>query len=103
MPDMRKRMISALETIPGVKSVGLTDLPPLSFDGHRLPVYTDETTDLRPPNAAARPFSFNISPQYFDAAGTALLAGRTFDWHDDKNAPRCGHHQSGVCAQNLWL
>jgi predicted permease len=85
--NIRKRMISALEAIPGVKSVGLTDLPPLSFDGHRLPVYTDETTDLRPPNAAARPFSFNIAAQYFDAAGTALLAGRTFDWHDDKNAP----------------
>ena len=34
------------------------------------------------------PFMYNISPEYFAAAGTALLAGRTFTWHDDKNAPR---------------
>src|SRR5262249_36749494 len=25
---------------------------------------------------------------YFHAAGTALLSGRTFTWHDDKDAPR---------------
>ena len=31
---------------------------------------------------------FNISPEYFRAAGTALLSGRSFTWHDDKNAPR---------------
>ena len=34
------------------------------------------------------PYLYNISPEYFHAAGTALLAGRTFTWHDDKNAPR---------------
>jgi len=28
-----------------------------------------------------------VSPGYFDAAGTSLLAGRAFSWHDDKNAP----------------
>ena len=39
-------------------------------------VFTDETTDLRPSNAAADAFMFNISPDYFHAAGTALLAGR---------------------------
>jgi hypothetical protein len=31
---------------------------------------------------------YDISPLYFEAAGTALLAGRTFSWRDDKNAPR---------------
>ncbi len=31
---------------------------------------------------------FNISPGYFHAAGTALLTGRAFTWHDDKNSPR---------------
>jgi len=30
---------------------------------------------------------FNVSPEYLEAAGTPLLAGRTFTWHDDKNAP----------------
>jgi len=84
---MRKRMIAAAATIPGVKSVGLTDAPPLTLDAHRLPVFADETTDLRPSNALALPFVLNIAGEYFDAAGTALLSGRTFTWNDDKNAP----------------
>jgi predicted permease len=87
VPPMRRRMIDAMETIPGVKAVGLVDLPLLAFDGHRTNVFTDETTDLRPSNAAARPFIYNIAAEYFNAAGTALLSGRTFTWHDDKNAP----------------
>jgi ABC-type antimicrobial peptide transport system permease subunit len=51
-------------------------------------VFTDQTTDLRPVNAASEAIEYNVSPAYFQAAGTALLAGRTFTWHDDKNSPR---------------
>jgi hypothetical protein len=31
--------------------------------------------------------SFKISPEYFQAAGSALVAGRSFNRHDDRNAP----------------
>jgi predicted permease len=87
--EMQRRMIDAVETIPGVKFVGLIDWAPLVSGGERgSQVFTDVTTDLRPSNAAADPFGFSISPEYFHAAGTALLSGRTFTWHDDKNAPR---------------
>ncbi len=88
VPEMQRRMIDAVETIPGVKSVGLIDWAPLVSGGERgSHVFTDVTTDLRPSNAAAESFTFSISPEYFHAAGTALLSGRTFTWHDDKNAP----------------
>jgi ABC-type antimicrobial peptide transport system permease subunit len=33
------------------------------------------------------PFRYETSPEYFNAAGTGLLAGRDFNWHDDKSAP----------------
>jgi ABC-type antimicrobial peptide transport system permease subunit len=33
------------------------------------------------------PFRYDVSPEYFHAAGTTLLAGRGFSWHDDKDAP----------------
>jgi predicted permease len=86
---MQKRMIDAMETIPGVTSVGLVDAAPLAGGGNPSSnVFTDETTDLRPSNAAAEALIFNISPDYFRAAGTALLTGRTVTWHDDKDAPR---------------
>ncbi|HZR59120.1 MAG TPA: ABC transporter permease [Terriglobales bacterium] len=88
VPVMQKRMIDALQTVPGVKSVGLIDLVPLSTALIRSNVFTDKTTDLNPSNAAAAPFMYCISPEYFHTAGTALLAGRTFSWHDDKDAPR---------------
>jgi len=82
-------MIDAMETIPGVTSVGLVDAAPLAGGGNLSSnVFTDETTDLRPSNAAAEALIFNISRDYFRAAGTALLTGRTFTWHDDKDAPR---------------
>jgi predicted permease len=88
-PEMQKRMIAALESIPGAKSVGLIDWTPLVTGGQRgSRVFTDATADLRPGNAAAEAFTFSISPEYFEAAGTALLSGRTFTWNDDTNAPR---------------
>jgi len=31
---------------------------------------------------------YTKSPDYFHAAGSTLLAGRSFTWHDDKNTPR---------------
>jgi len=85
---MQKRMMEAFEAIPGVKRVGLIDLPPLNWDGHRAHVFSDEIIDFRPSNAIAQPFMFNVSPEYFEAAGTSLLVGRTFSWHDDKDAPQ---------------
>ncbi len=84
---MQKRAINAVKTIPGVKSVGLVNLPPLDAN-ETSPVFTADATDLKPSNATARAVDFSVSPEYFRAAGTALLFGRTFSWHDDKNAPR---------------
>jgi predicted permease len=88
VPPMQKRMIDALEAIPGVKSVGLVDRPPLYYGANGANVFTDKTADLKPANAAAEAMIYNISPEYFDAAGTTVLAGRTLTWHDDKNSPR---------------
>jgi predicted permease len=88
VPAMQKRMIDALETIPGVKSVGSVDRPPLYYGTNGSNVFTDKTSDLRPSNAAAEVATYNISPEYFDAAQTALLTGRVLTWHDDQASPR---------------
>jgi len=87
VPAMQKRMIDALRAVPGVQSVGSVDRPPLYFGANYTIVFTDKTTDIRPSNAAAESVMYNISPEYFDAARTAFLAGRPFSWHDDQNAP----------------
>ena len=88
VPAMQKRMLEALETIPGVESVGLSNNVPLGDGSEETTVFTETTTDLRPANASARPLIYLVSPGYFHAAGTAMLSGRDFNWHDDENAPR---------------
>jgi predicted permease len=87
VPPMQKRTIEALQALPGVKSVGLIDRLPLYYGANSTNVFTDKTTDFRPANVAAEAMIYKVSPEYFDAARTPLLAGRAFTWHDDKNAP----------------
>jgi predicted permease len=89
VPAMQKRMIHAMEAIPGVEAVGMVNnYPPLLYGAaNRVNIFKEETIDLRPANVAARPFQYDVSPEYFHAAGTTLLAGRNFSWHDDKEAP----------------
>ncbi|HZD51217.1 MAG TPA: ABC transporter permease [Silvibacterium sp.] len=88
VPAMQKRLIDTVQDVPGVKAAGSVDRPPLYYGANTAIVFTDKTTDLRPSNAAAEAMTYNVSPGYFEAAHTALLAGRGFTWHDDENAPR---------------
>jgi len=87
VPAMQRRMINALQAIPGVTSVGLIDELPLDGGAPNEDVFTDETTELVPSKAAAHTMNYKISPDYFHAAGTTLLRGRDLTWHDDKNSP----------------
>jgi len=88
--DAQKRVIHALEEVPGVQHAGLvTQYPPLVYAAATSThVFTEDTRDLRSVNAAAVPYRYDVSPGYLAAAGTTLLAGRDFTWHDDQNAPR---------------
>jgi len=88
VPAMQRRMIDALQTIPGVKSVGFVSEIPLGGGGASSDVFTEQTTDLRTSNGAANVQVFKISPEYLHAAGTSLLAGRGLSWQDDGNSPR---------------
>ena len=88
VPAMQKRMIETMQTIPGITSVGLADLTPLNGSMKWSTVFAGDAADLRPSNAAADVAMYSISPGYFRAAGTVLLSGREFTWHDDQNAPR---------------
>lgn len=88
VPAMQRRMIDALETLPGVKSVGFVSEIPLGGAVATEDVFTDQTTNLRASNAASNVSVFKISPEYFHAAGTSLVSGRNLTWQDDSNSPR---------------
>ena len=87
VPALQRRMIDALKALHGVVQVGLVSSPPLKMGWDDIDIFTDQTADLRPSNAAGDAIFFSISPDYFQAAGTALLSGREFTWHDDEGAP----------------
>jgi len=88
IPAMQKRMIYALNTLPGVESVAVADGVPFGLGAGESTVFAGNTSDLRPSNSVVTAPVFKVSPDYFRAAGTALLSGRTFTWQDDKDAPR---------------
>jgi predicted permease len=89
VPAIQKRLVDELQTLPGVTSVGMVGPdPPLHMGWMNTIVFTDQTTDLKVSNARAEVDLYQITPEYLQAAGTALQAGRNFSWHDDKNAPR---------------
>jgi predicted permease len=86
-PRMQRRMLDAAASIHGVTAVGYVDRLPLSIGGNDSSVYTDSATDFRLSNSAADAQQFDVSPDYFRAAGTSLLAGRALTFDDDSKAP----------------
>jgi len=89
VPAMQRRMIDAMQALPDVTSVALVNTPPLQAACcNESNIFTDETTDLRPSNVAAKAMRFSVSPEYLHTARTSLLSGRDLTWRDDKSAPR---------------
>jgi predicted permease len=85
---MQRRMLDAAQAISGVTAAAYANTLPLSVDQHRINVFADGDMELKASKAVAETVGYDVSPGYFNAVGTTLLAGRTFTWHDDKSAPR---------------
>jgi predicted permease len=83
----QRRALDEIAAKPGVTAVGSADKVPLSLSNADTNVYREGTSDFRQSNAVADPNYYGVSPGYFAAAGTRLVAGRDFTWHDDEHAP----------------
>ena len=88
--QMQRRLVDAMGAIPGVEHAGLVNnYPPLVYTAaFRVNAYKDDARDLSQSKVSVTPYSYDVSPGYFEAAGTSILAGRSFTWNDDRNAPR---------------
>jgi len=84
--QMQKRMLEEVTRVPGVSSVGIIDETPLGTGGSGSFVFRVGTTDFRMSTSAFGAKYFSISPGYLTAAGTRLVTGRDFTWHDDARA-----------------
>jgi predicted permease len=84
---VRKRLLNAVERIPGVTGAALSNTTPLSINTSNTGIFLPGTTDFSLSNTKFSAEYFNVSPNYFAVAGTRLLAGRAFTEHDDAHAP----------------
>jgi predicted permease len=80
--------VDRLAALPGVTAVAFASSTPLNLNTRNSNVFRDGTADFRSTNAADSAFYYDVSPGYFAAARTRLLAGREFSWQDDEHAPR---------------
>lgn len=84
---IKQRMVGAMKEVPGVEQAALANNPALGADGGwTMNIFKDETKDLRPSNVATTTLQYEISQEYFRAAGTAILSGRSFTLQDHKDA-----------------
>ena len=83
----QRRALEEVSRLPGVTAAGFAHSVPLSSDQSSTMVFPVRATDFR---TAAGMFAtfYDVSPGYFRAMGTRLIAGREFTKRDDRNAPR---------------
>ena len=84
---IQKRLLNAVESIPGVTGATFANTTPLSVDNSNTGIFPPGTTDFNSANTKFSAQFFEVSPNYFAVAGTRLLAGRSFTEHDDTHAP----------------
>jgi predicted permease len=74
-------ILHRLAAIPGVGSVGIISILPMTSGGWHDPIFIENHTYAEGELPPLRTFRF-ISPEYLDTVGTPLVAGRALTWND---------------------
>jgi predicted permease len=82
----QRQLLERVSQLPGVKAAGYANTPPFG-DVSTTSVFTQQTTDVKPSNKVFDTYVFDVSPGYFNAAGTSLLAGRDVSFTDTTKTP----------------
>jgi predicted permease len=78
---MHQSILETIERVPGVVSVGLSSLVPLSGNGWNDPIYVADRNYTQSEIPPLRLFKF-ASPGLLKTMGTRLVAGRDLTWED---------------------
>jgi predicted permease len=87
VPVAQQQLLEKVSQLPGVSATAYASSTPLSLDQSETDVYAENTSLFRPSEVKFSANYYSVSPGYFRAAETRLMAGRDFTWHDDENAP----------------
>ena len=83
--NFQRSALEAMQQLPGVISAAYSNSVPLSIDQNMNDSYSGDLPNPRLKDGRAA-FVYEISPGYLKTLGIQLLAGRDFDWHDDRNS-----------------
>jgi len=84
---LKKEVLEAARSIPGVTAAGTVSRTPFTGGMHGIPIYRPGTTEFKLNNSVLAPYVFTMSPGDLEAAGTRLLRGRDVSWHDTATTP----------------
>jgi predicted permease len=83
----QRQLLDRVSHLPGVQTVGYANTTPLSLDVTTFDIFSEKTTDFRDTNLIDNAYRFSVSPDYFRASGTLLLAGRDVSFADTRETP----------------
>jgi putative ABC transport system permease protein len=78
---MEQDIMNKVAAIPGVLSIGLTSLVPMTSQGWHDPIWADDRVYGETQIPPIRTFKF-VSPGLLETMGNRLVAGRDFTWTD---------------------
>jgi len=83
----QRQLLARVSQLPGVEAAGYGQSTPLSLDTADSNVFSQQATDFRPSNRTFDAYDYYVSPGYFTAAETPLLAGRDVSFTDTAKTP----------------
>ena len=83
----QRQLLERVSQLPGVVAAGYGTTTPLSQDTDDSDVFPQQATEFKPSNRAFGTFNYWVSPGYFAAAETPLLAGRDVSFSDTAKTP----------------
>ncbi len=83
----QRQLLERVWLLPGVEAAGYANTTPLAGDTSNPLVFSQQTTDFKHSNSAFDAFAYAVSPGYFTASGTLLLAGRDVSFSDTAKTP----------------
>jgi predicted permease len=83
----QKELLDRVSHLPGIQGGGYANFTPLSLEGGTIGIYAETTTELNAANQIDNAWNFSVSPGYFSACRTPLLAGRDVSFADTPETP----------------
>jgi predicted permease len=85
--EFQKLLLERARALPGAQAAAIADIVPVDLHFSRSSVFIEGQTPLRAANTPTAMYS-RISPGYFQAMETRLIAGRDFTEQDDDKSKR---------------